>query len=251
MAQSLFDEEARRVRRLRALGREPRPFLADRIVDEWLERLAPVQRRFERVLVTGTPPALHGRLEGVGEQVRFAASIDSVAEEEEASLDLILVMGELDARDELPLLLRIIGSRLAPRGLLAGALAGGQTLPTLREVLHAVDRDGGAFAARSHPRIEPGALAGLLSESGLVDGVVDIDRVSLRYRSLERLIGDLRDHGATNVLLSRPRRGFGKAGLKAAREAFAAASEQGATDERIDLLHYAAWAAAQPKSSLT
>lgn len=248
MAQALFDDEARRVRRLRALRRESRPFLAERIIDEWLERLAPVQRRFVRVLVTGTPPALHGRLAGIGEQIRFAASIDAVAGEEEASLDLILVMGELDARDELSLLLRIIGSRLAPNGLLAGALAGGQSLPALRGVLHAVDRDGGAFAARSHPRIEPGALAGLLAEAGLVDGVVDIDRVALRYRSFDRLVGDLRDHGATNVLLARPRRGFGKAGREAARAAFAAAGKEGATEERIDLVHYAGWATSSRKA---
>lgn len=247
MANPLFDERLHRERRSRALAREPQPFLATRIVDEWLERLAPVQRRFAGVLVTGTPPALHGRLAALGEDVRFAPSIDALAEEGEASLDLILVMGELDTRDELPLLLRIIASRLAPGGLLAGAMPGGQSLPALRAALHAADRDGGAFAARTHPRIEPGALAGLLGDAGLADAVVDIDRVTLRYRSLERLVGDLRDHGATNVLLSRSRRGLSKAGLSAARNAFAAGGDGTATEERIDLLHYAAWARSTPK----
>jgi hypothetical protein len=247
----LFDEEARKRRRLRALEREPRPFLAERIVDEWLERLAPVQRRFGRALVTGTPPALHARLGSIAGEVRFASSIDAVAEEEEANLDLILVMGELDARDELPLLLRIIASRLAPQGLLAGALAGGQSLPLLRSVVHSIDREGGAFAARTHPRIEPGALAALLGEAGLADAVVDIDRVTLRYRSLDRLVSDLRDHGATNVLLARPRRGLGKGGLDAARQAFTAAGTDGASEERIELLHYAGWATSPRTSSLT
>jgi hypothetical protein len=243
MAETLFDDAARAIRRRRALHREPRPFIAERIVEEWLERLGPVSRRFERVFITGVPAALHGDLAGLGDEVRFAESIDALAAEEEASLDLILVMGELDSRDELPLLLRIIASRLAKGGLLAGAIPGGQSLPALRLALHSADRvGGGAFAARSHPRIEPGALATLLGEAGLSDAVVDIDRLTVRYRSFERLIADLRDHAATNVLLTRPRRGLGKAGLEAARLSFAEAGDGAVTAERIDLLHFAAWA---------
>lgn len=242
MTEALFDEAARRKRRHRALGRDPRPFLAERILDEWLERLAPVRRRFGRVLVTGAPPALHSQLAGIGDEVRFGESIDALAEEEEASLDLILVMGELDSRDELPLLLRIIGSRLSAGGMVAGALPGGQSLPALRAALHAADRAGGAFAARSHPRIAPAALAGLLNDAGLVDAVVDVDTITLRYRSLDRLVSDLRDHGATNVLLTRPRQGFSEARWEAARSAFADAGDGTATEERVDIVHYAAWA---------
>lgn len=248
MAETLFDDAARAARRNRAIRREPRPFLAERIVDEWLERLRPVSRRFERVFVTGVPAALHDALAGLGDQVSFADSIDALAAEAEASLDLILVMGELDSRDELPLLLRVIASRLATGGLLAGAIPGGQSLPALRLALHSADREGGGtFAARSHPRIEPGALATLLGDAGLKDAVVDIDRLTVRYRSLERLIADLRDHAATNVLLARPRRGLGKAGLDAARLSFAEAGDGSATAERIDLLHFAAWAAPASK----
>lgn len=248
MAEALFDEPARRLRRARALRREARPFLAERIVEEWLERLAPIRRRFDRVLVTGVPLALQPRLARIGETLRFAESIDAVAEEEEAALDLILVLGELDARDELPVLLRIIASRLRPGGLLAGALPGGHSLPMLRTALHAADRDSGAFAARSHPRIEPGALATLLGSAGLADPVVDVDRVTLRYRNLDRLVADLRDHGATNVLLARPRRSLGKAGLAAARTAFAEAGDGAVTEEQIDLLHFIGWAP-QPRNA--
>nr|WP_314445338.1 hypothetical protein [uncultured Sphingomonas sp.] len=242
MAETFFDEPARIARRERALGREPRPFLAERILGEWLERLAPVSRRFDRVLVTGIPSALQAQLAGVGGDVRFAGGIDALAGEEPESLDLILVMGELDCRDELPLLLRIIASRLAPGGLLAGAVPGGQSLPMLRAALHAADREAGAFAARMHPRIEPGALATLLGEAGLRDAVVDVDRLTLRYRSLDRLVGDLRDHGATNVLLARTRRAMGKAALRAARSAFEAAGDGQATSEQVEILHYAGWA---------
>jgi SAM-dependent methyltransferase len=242
MADPLFDEPARRQRQSRALTRSSVPFLAQRIADEWLERLAPVRRRFVRALVTGTPPSLQGRLGRLAEEVRFAPSIDAVAEEAEGSLDLILVMGELDSRDELPLLLRIIASRLAPGGLLAGAMPGGHSLGALRSAMHAADGATGSFSPRSHPRIEPGALASLLAAAGLADAVVDVDRVTLRYRSLARLVDDLRDHGTTNVLLSRPRTGLSRAAIAAASRKFGELATNGATEERIDLLHYAAWA---------
>ena len=70
MADPLFDEPARRQRRQRALSRDPRPFMAERIIDEWLERLEPVSRRFGQVLVTGVPAALQPAPRQVGDQVR-------------------------------------------------------------------------------------------------------------------------------------------------------------------------------------
>ncbi|WP_300974388.1 SAM-dependent methyltransferase [Sphingomonas sp. LHG3406-1] len=241
MADPLFDAAAREQRRRRALSRTPRPFLAERIVEDWLERLAPVQRRFVQALVTGCPPALHARLSGVAGDVRYADTVDGLAAEEEGSLDLILVMGELDARDELPLLLRIIASRLAPGGLLAGAIVGGQSLPALRAAIHAAGEAEGVFAARAHPMVEPGAFAGLLGAAGLADPVVDIERLRLRYRSFGKLVADLRDHAGTNMLAARPRAGLKRAQLAAATAAFAALADKGATEERIELLHYGAW----------
>lgn len=242
MAEPLFDDEARSLRRARALSRAVEPFLAARIVEELRERLGPVRRSFGRALVTGCPPSLRPQLASVAEVTRFAPSIDALAEEEEGSLDLLLVVGELDQRDELPLLLAIARSRLAPGGLLVGAIPGGNSLPALREALHAADKAGGAFSPRIHPRIEPGAFASLLGTAGFAEPVVDIDRVRLRYRSFERLVGDLRDHGATNLLRARSRRGISREGWEAARQAFAGLARDGATEEQVELLFFAGWA---------
>lgn len=245
MPEALFDDRARAQRRARALTREPRPFLAARIVEDWRERLAVLARRPARALVTGVPPALEGELAEVADAIVFAPSFDAIAGVEEDSLDLLLVLGELEARDDLPLLLRIARTRLAPGGHLLGTVAGGQSLPALRESLHAADSDSGAFAARTHPRIEAGAFAHLLAAAGFADPICDIDRVRLRYRSFERLIGDLRDHGATNVLSARPRRGLSRRQLGKARDAFAALARDGATAEMVELIHYSAWAATE------
>jgi hypothetical protein len=242
MAEPLFDDATRELRRARALARDGEPFLAARIVEELCERLQPVRRTFARALVTGCPPALQPHLASVAPQTTFAESIDALAEHGEGSLDLLLVIGELDQRDELPLLLAIARTRMAPGGLLMGALPGGNNLPALRQALHAADKAGGSFAPRVHPRIEAGGFAGLLGAAGFAEPVVDIDRVRLRYRSLERLVGDLRDHGATNALRARSRKGLGRAGLEAARKAFADLATDGATEERVELLFFTGWA---------
>jgi hypothetical protein len=241
MADPLFDDEARNQRRQRALARAPAPFLAERIIDDLLDRLAPIRQGFDRGLVTGCPPGLRSRLAGIAGQLQFADSFDALAMLEEASLDLLVVMGELDGRDELPLLLRIARTRVAPGGLFAGAFPGGQSLPALRSALHAADKAGGAFAPRTHPRIEASAFAGLLGTAGFAEPVVDIDRVRLRYRSLRRLVDDLRDHAATNALAARPRRSLGRAALYAAEQAVASAASGGATEEQIELIHFVAW----------
>lgn len=247
MAEPLFDDQARALRRARAAARQSSPFLAERIVEDLVERLAPVRRPFGRALVTGVPAALQHSLRQVADEVRFAPSIDHLAEVDQASHDLLLTVGELDLRDELPLLLRIAHSRIAPGGLFVGALVGGQSLPALRAALHAADAPSGSFPARTHPRIEPGAFAGLLAEAGFAEPVVDVDRVRLRYRSLGRLVDDLRDHGATNILRARPRAPLGRESWVRAQAAFAEAAVDGTTEERIELLHFAAWVPADNK----
>jgi len=64
------------------------------------------------------------------------------------------------------------------------------------------------------------------------------------YRSFERLVGDLRAMGGTNVLLDRPRF-IGKAGRQAAARAFADAGDGSRTVETFEIIHFAAWT--QPK----
>lgn len=242
MAEPLFDDDARALRRKRALRREPAPFLAGRIVDEFRERLEPIRRRFDSGLVTGCPPALHPQLHPLACELHFAQSFDALASHDEGSLDLLLVMGELDSRDELPLLLEVARSRLSEGGLLMGVVPGGNGLPALREAIHAADRASGAFAARIHPRLEASALAGLLGSAGFAEPVVDIDRVRLRYGSLRRLVADLRDHGATNVLRARSRRGLQRQAFRAAEEAFLALGNGGRTEEVVELLFFTGWA---------
>jgi hypothetical protein len=99
----------------------------------------------------------------------------------------------------------------------------------------------GIAAPHVHPRIEPAALAALLSAAGFADPVVDLDPVRVSYRSLKGLVADLRRMAATNVMRARPRRPLSRAAFEAARNAFADSSHEGRTTEIFELLHFAAW----------
>src|SRR6185503_20590325 len=135
---------------------------------------------------------------------------------QEATYDLVLAIGTLDTVNDLPLALRLLRHAMTDDALLIGALPGGDSLPQLRGAMRAADRLGGTAAPHVHPRIEASALAPLLVETGFIKPVVDVDRVPVSYTSIERLVGDLRAMGATNVLARRPHF-LGKAARNAAK----------------------------------
>src|SRR5690606_13182366 len=114
------------------------------------------------------------------------------------------------------------------------SFVGAGSLPVLRKIMLAAD--GERPAARVHPMVDVRAGAQLLQRAGWADPVADSRTLAVAYRSLERLVGDLRAQGLGNVLASR-RPALGKAGLERARKAFAAeADEQGRVIETFEIL---------------
>src|SRR5262249_26269187 len=138
----------------------------------------------------------------------------------EGAYDLVLALGTLDTTNDLPLALRLVRYAMRADALFVGALSGGDTLPQLRSAMRAADAISGAAAPHVHPRVEASALAPLLTEAGFVHPVVDVDRAAVSYRSLERLVADLRGMGATNILSARPRF-VGRVAREAAIRSFA------------------------------
>jgi NADH dehydrogenase [ubiquinone] 1 alpha subcomplex assembly factor 5 len=242
MTGPLFDRPALEQRRRRALATGPRLFLVERALEDLAERLAMVRRSFERPLIIGVPDvALAGPL-GFGTSLRSAPDLDAIAAIEPGTVDLLVILGQLDTAEDPPGVLQVLRHWLAPGALLAGVVPGGDSLPVLRAALLEADRLTGSGAApRTHPRLEASAVAGLLGSSGFVEPVVDIDRVQLRYRLLDDLVADLRGMGATNVLTQRSRRPLTRAQLECARQAFAAEGDQRGTVETVELIHFAAW----------
>jgi hypothetical protein len=84
-------------------------------------------------------------------------------------------------------------------------------------------------------------LASLLSAAGFTNPVVDVDRIPVSYEDLARLVHDLRNMGATNILKQRSSRPMSRAARQAAFDAFAAAGQAGRTAETFEILNFAAW----------
>lgn len=244
----LFDPALRRLRfaRARALGGS---FLLDRMFDEVADRLAAIARPIDRLLVVG--PAQPGWRERLAP---LAASIDwldpAAADEDRADLTpaaygAALAVGSLDSVNQLPRALHAIAASLRPDSPLLGALIGGNSLPALRRALIDADRASGGASPRSHPRIDPPTLAALLGAAGFAEPVVDVDRLTLRYATLDRLVADLRAAAATNLLAERSRDYAGRDWPRRLAAAFATAAEaDGRVAETIELVHFHGWSRA-------
>lgn len=254
----LFDMRLRAIRRDRACRSGPVLFLYERAFAEILERLSEISRNFASALLIGCPDPqwpdrlarCAGSVTAVDPGALFAKAaqgrqaIDEVIELKPESFDLIVAVGTLDTANDLPGVLLRLRFALKPDSLLIGVIAGGDTLPRLRQAMRAADAVTGAASPHVHPRIEPAALAQLLSAAGLAMPVVDVERVRVAYRGLRQLVGDLRGMGATNILKTRGYSPLGRAALAAAERDFAEGSEDGRTVERFEILHFAAWSPA-------
>ena len=250
----LFDMKLRALRRDRAANVGPERFLAERVFEDCLERIALMERKFERALLIGCLDAEWAtRLRSVTQEVEvrdpgplLAACahgkqvIEDSWEPPLDSFDIVAAVGTLDTVNDLPLALRLILCSMRSDGLIIGALSGGETLRQLRSAMRAADAVIGVASAHVHPRIEASAISPLLIDAGFVKPVVDVERVQVSYPSLERLVFDLRAMGATNVLQSKSP-ALSRAQRSAAIRAFAEAGDGDRTTETFEILHFAAW----------
>ena len=135
--------------------------------------------------------------------------------------DFVASLARLDTVNDLPGALIHIRNALTPGGLAIASFLGAGSLPVLRPIMLAAE--GERPAARLHPMVDVRAGAQLLQRAGWADPVADCHTVRVAYRSLDRLVGDLRAQGLGNVLAS-PGPALGKAALERARAAFAEAA---------------------------
>lgn len=254
VTRDLFDRRLRALRRDRAARMGVELFLFDRALEECLDRLQDFARPFERALLVGCPslrwPA---KLEEVARKVDvrepgqlFASAAGGVQVEEDrfdfgdGAYDLCVAIGTLDTVNDLPIALQQLRLALRPNSPLIGAIAGGNSLPMLRASLIEAGRSEGRVVARTHPRIEAPTLAQLLSAAGFTMPVVDVDRVSLRYSTLQDEVQDLRRMGATSVLAEHAKPLVRREAMRAAEE-FRRLGHNGRTEEQVEILHFLGW----------
>ncbi len=232
----IFDRNARQLRRRRAIGGG---FFTDTMVADLFERLDMVRRDFSRALVIGAAPLLAAGLSERG------IAHDAYRGEEDrldvgaAGFDLILSSGSLDTVADLPGALLLIRRALKRDGLLLANFAGAPSLVALRAAIAVADCDTGV--ARLHPQVDVRSAGDLLVRAGFALPVADLDTMDVAYARLSRLLIDLREGAATNVLARRyPVSSGWLAGVDAA---FAAqAGDDGRTHETLSYITLTGWA---------
>ena len=216
----------------------PRYLMAD-MVEDVLDRLSFLRVEPKRALVIGD---WTGTLAvGLGPGTVAVEPADGFDEERpypDGPFDLIASLGTLDTVNDLPGALIHLRGALAPGGLMIASFLGAGCLPVLRGAMLAADGD--RPAPRIHPQVDVRAGGQLLQRAGLADPVIDYRSLDVRFGSLERLVGDLRAQGLSNVL-ARPGAPLGKTALATARAAFAAAGQNGRTVERFEILTLSGW----------
>ena len=93
-------------------------------------------------------------------------------------------------------------------------------------------------SARMHPAVDVRAGGQLLQRAGWAKPVVDCHSISVSYRSLDRLVADLRAQGLGNVLVSRGP-ALDKAALSKARAALLGEAER--VVEQFEILTLSGW----------
>jgi SAM-dependent methyltransferase len=239
--------------RMRVLQRreDAARFMTDDMVDDVLDRLAFLRHTPARALLVGDfTGALAAALSAQGVAVTRADPAPGRGElaiDEEHPLpfadgfDLIVSLGTLDTVNDLPGALIHLRRALAPEGLAIIAMPGAGSLPALRAVMLAAD--GERPAPRIHPQIDVRAGGQLLQRAGFADPVVDSHSLKASYRSLDRLIEDVRAQGLSACLM-RGGAPLGKAALARARAAFTALAEDGRVTETFEILTLSGWARA-------
>jgi hypothetical protein len=236
---TIFNPARRTLRFARARHRLRRPdaarFIFDDMIEDTAERLGFLRHQPARALVLGDITGmLAPLLRAGGAAVSEPGALDLEAPHPDGGHDLIVVLGLLDAVNDLPGALIHLRAALAPGGLAMAHFIGGQSLPALRAAMLAAEPE--RPAARLHPLVDPRAAPGLLQRAGWKDPVVDTHTLAVRYSSLDRLIADLRDQGLGNAL-AKPAAPLGKAALARARAAFAARAEaDGKTTETFEIV---------------
>jgi SAM-dependent methyltransferase len=230
---TIFSPIRRRSARRRANSAKV-SYVLDDMVDDVVERLGFIQFEPERALIVGDRT---GRLAATFPGAETVDPVGGFTDERpfaEEAHDFIACLGTLDTVNDLPGALVHLRNALEPGGLMIASFVGAGSLAKLRTIMAAADGD--RPSPRIHPQVDVRAGAELLQRTGFGDPVVDSHALSVRYSSLERLVGDLRAQGLSNVLVDRGPP-LGKAALRRALNTFDELSDsEGKLLERFEII---------------
>ncbi len=249
----IFDRQLYAQRRARAANSDGEPILVREIAEHMAERLAGFGKRFEKALDLSSRDESYRVLKPSAEAwVRttpYPSCLEYTDEEKlpfpPQSFDLIVSVLALHAVNDLPGALIQIRRTLRPGGAFLGALFAGSTLAELRQCLAAVETE---LSGGAHPRVAPFAdvrdLGALLQRAGFGGPVADIERTTVRYKDISRLVADLRRLGETNSLAARGTMPLTRRFVDAMRDYYVAnyAVDGGRLKATFDVAYLTGWA---------
>ena len=251
----LFDRARRRLARDRGVVRaQGKDFLHGLMVEEVLESLSLVNRKFEQALVIGLPGAiLASHLENQGIETtiadaspRHANAHGGVQCDEDRlpfadkSFDLVINIGTLDTVNDLPGALALTLRALKPDGLFLAVFVGAESLPILKTCLMKAEVD--RVSAHIHPQIDIRTVGDLMARVGFKMPVADSDKLYLRYADMDKLVADVRDMGSTNILTNRTTMLSRNTYMKAKEYFRSNADAEGKSTEKVELVFLSGWA---------
>jgi hypothetical protein len=251
----LFDRALAVARAARRPTPEP-DVLGASIAAELAERLAIVNRRFDRALLIGREPgAVAARLRETGQigglEIRPPEASEDLALPE-ARYDALFSVLELQGVNDVPGALIQMRRALKPDGLLLGCLFAGDSLSELRQSWLAAETAlTGGVSPRVAPMIDVRELGGLLQRAGLALPVADLDRVTVRYADALSLMREIRALGLGHALTGRSRRPVSRRLLAAAAAHYESsfADPDGRVRATLEVAWFTGWAPheSQPK----
>lgn len=212
-------------------------FVIEDMAEDFAERIGFMQLAPERALVMSS---LAGDLPGL-ENASHAApgDFDEELPFPGGPYDFIAAFETLATVNDLPAALLHMRCALAEGGVAMASLVGAGSLANLRRAMIAAEPD--RPSPRMHPLVDNRAATALLERAGFRRFVVDSRALSVAYRSLDRLVADLRDQALDNQL-ARVSPPLGRAALERARAAFLGhADERGRVVETFEILTLTGW----------
>ena len=217
-------------------------FFRAQSAEDVIERLEFMRFEACDALVVGDGPAfLRDSLTQRGFSVRHGGpeSFDEERPHDSAPFGLIVSLFTLDTLNDLPGALLHYRNALREGGLFIAQFTGAGSLPALRRIMQAAD--GETQHARIHPQVDRPAACGLMSRAGFAKQVVDSHTLTVRYSTLERLVGDLRAQGLGSVLADAPPP-ITREGRARARAAFDdLRQDDGKVSETFEILSLTGW----------
>jgi SAM-dependent methyltransferase len=205
----IFDRELHLSRAQRWRGKRP-SVLATSLAMEVAERLSPINRVFDQVLIIAEDgDAVAQAIKASGKVLNIESRLPQAAEDlglAPQSFAAIFHLLDLQCVNDVPGILAQCARALKPDGLLMACLFAGDSLTELRQSwLWAEERMTHGVSPRVAPMIGLRELGGLLQRAGLALPVVDSDRLTVRYATALALMQDIRLCGLSNMLRDRSR----------------------------------------------